>query len=186
MFGCQRRGNYNQVDYPNPNEVLHENSLLYLLQTFHAWLLPQSPWPPPGKCRCWCYLVSQLVSIVQCPRQKFPQSSVYTECNGKGFVDKTTLWETSKNDTIKMVVTRMEAKAQSWECKIHASDGSLNLLKKFWYAISWKWRKSSQPAMQMKTDDPELEMHMTQHANQDNAKAVKCIKVTQGKQTLGL
>ena len=60
-----------------------------------------------------------------------PQHHVYKECNGKGFVDNTMLWETSKNDTIQMVVARMEAKAQSWECKIHASGGGLNLLKTF-------------------------------------------------------
>ena len=96
------------------------------------------------------------------------------------------LWETSENDTIQMVVARTEAKAQSWEHEIHASGGSLNLLKSFWYAISWKWRKNGQPVMQMKPDDPELEIRMTQGADRNNAKAVKCIEVTEGKRTLGL
>ena len=58
-----------------------------------------------------------------------------------------TLWETSETETIQTVVGTAKAKAQSWECGIFASGGGLNLLKNFWYAISWKWQKNGQPMM---------------------------------------
>ena len=115
-----------------------------------------------------------------------PCEHIYTECIGKGFIDDTTLREISKTETIQMVVGRAEVKAQAWEHGIFASGGSLNLWKNFWHIISWKWWKNGQHVMQMKSDDPNLEIHMTCGKNHNYPRLVKHIKVNKGKCTLGL
>ena len=105
-----------------------------------------------------------------------PHKHVYTKCNGEGFVDDTTLWETSKHNSIETVIARMEEKAQTWECNVFVSGGALNLKKNFWYAISWKWRKNGQPVMRMISDDPDLKIHMTSRHNRKNPRLVSHVK----------
>ena len=80
----------------------------------------------------------------------------------------------------------MEEKAQTWECNVFVSGGTLNLKKNFWYAILWKWRKNGQPVMQTIPDNPDLEIHMTSGHDHENPRLVSHVKVSEGKCTLGV
>jgi hypothetical protein len=51
------------------------------------------------------------------PPARFPSPcpQIYTERNAEGFVDDVTLWETSEDESIQTVTTRMQEKAQTWD-----------------------------------------------------------------------
>jgi hypothetical protein len=84
-----------------------------------------------------------------CPPTIFPspRPEVYTTRNGKLFVDDASMWETSATDPLIEVAAQMEIKAQAWERSVHVLGSALNLLKTFCFAISWNFRKNSQPIM---------------------------------------
>jgi hypothetical protein len=138
----------------------------------------------------WSLNWSTLFSVLdnRYPKARFPspRDHVYTERNGKGFVDDTALIITSSIDSINIVTARSEEKAQTWERLIHVSGGGLNLLKNFWYAISWKFRQNGQPTMRMIPDDPDLAIKMTQGNNRTDRCPVTRVEVTEGQCTLGV
>jgi hypothetical protein len=68
-----------------------------------------------------------------------PRPSLYTERNGKGFVDDVSLWEMSLTSELREVQEQMQAKAQAWERGVHITGGALNLLKTIFFAVSWNF-----------------------------------------------
>jgi hypothetical protein len=68
-----------------------------------------------------------------------PHPEVYTAHNGEGFVDDVSLWETSPTRDLRVVHAQMQAKAQAWERGVHVARGALNLLKTFFFAVSWNF-----------------------------------------------
>jgi hypothetical protein len=101
------------------------------------------------------------------PPARFPSPcpQIYTECNAEGFVDDVTLWETSEDESIQTVTTRMQEKAQTWEQGVYVFGGTLNLLKNFYFVIRWKYQANGQPVMSSIQDDPDITIHLTQGAN---------------------
>jgi hypothetical protein len=80
----------------------------------------------------------------------------------------------------------MTSKAQAWECRVRIAGGALNLLKTFFYAISWKYQKNGQPAMRAVSDNPDTNILLTQGNNRSRPTKITQVKVTTGKCTLGV
>jgi hypothetical protein len=68
-----------------------------------------------------------------------PHPEVYMKCNGESLIDDVTLWETSAKASLPEVAQTLNSKAQAWECGVHVPGGALNLLKTFYFAVSWKF-----------------------------------------------
>lgn len=115
-----------------------------------------------------------------------PRPEVSTERNGESFVDDTTLWVTSMTASLQEVIQQMTSKAQAWEHRVHVAGGALNLLKTFFYAISWKYQKNGQPVMREVSDDPDTDILLTQGNNRSHPTKITQVKVTTGKRTLGV
>jgi hypothetical protein len=117
-------------------------------------------------CPIWSLSSSVQFDVLdkQIPMAVFtsPQPSLYTECNGEGFVDDVTLWETLLTSELREVQERMQAKAQAWERGVHVTGGTLNLLKTIFFAVSWNFRKNGQPVMRTISEDPNIAINMTQ------------------------
>jgi hypothetical protein len=80
------------------------------------------------------------------------------------------LWETSSTATLEELTMVMAEKAQAWEQISDGLGGALNLLKTYFYAIGWKYRKNGQPVMRTNADDPDIAdiaIRLTQGANRD-------------------
>jgi hypothetical protein len=60
----------------------------------------------------------------------------------------------------------MQAKAQAWEQGVHIAGGALNLIKTFFFAVSWNYQKNGQPIMQLIDDDPDITIGLTQGNDQ--------------------
>jgi hypothetical protein len=115
-----------------------------------------------------------------------PQPEVSTERNGESFVDDTTLWVTSMIASLQEVIQQMTSKAQAWERGVHIAGGALNLLKTFFYAISWKYQKNGQPVMHAVSDDPDTDILLMQGNNRSRPMKITQVEVTTGKRTLGV
>jgi hypothetical protein len=124
----------------------------------------------------------------QYPMAVFPsaQPEVSTERNGESFVDDTTLWVTSMIASFQEVIQQMTSKAQAWERRVHIAGGALNLLKTFFYAISWKYQKNGQPVTCAVSDDPDTDILLTQGNNRSRPTKITQVEVTTGKRTLGV
>jgi hypothetical protein len=115
-----------------------------------------------------------------------PHPQVYTECNAEGFVDDITLWDMSEDESIHVVASRMQDKAQTWECSVYVLGGALNLLKNFYFAVCWRFQSNGQPVISTINDDPDIVIHITQGVDRSTATPVPRIKNTEGKRTLGV
>jgi hypothetical protein len=115
-----------------------------------------------------------------------PHPQVYTECNSNGFVDDITLWDTFEDESIDVVASKMQDKAQTWEHGVYVLGGALNLLKNFYFAVHWRFQLNGQLVISTINDDPEIDIHLTQGANWSTATPVQRIKNTEGKRTLGV
>jgi hypothetical protein len=115
-----------------------------------------------------------------------PRPEVSTERNGESFVDDTTLWVTSMTASLQEVIQQMTSKAQAWEHRVHVAGGALNLLKTFFYAISWKYQKNGQPVICEVSDDPDTDILLTQGNNRSHPTKITQVKVTTRKRTLGV
>jgi hypothetical protein len=117
------------------------------------------------------------------PPARFPSPCphVYIERNAEGFVDDVSLWETSEDESIQIVATKMQEKAQTWERGVHVLGGALNLLKNFYFAVRWKYQANGQPVMSTIQDDPDIMIHLTQGANRSSPTPVPRTENTKGK-----
>jgi hypothetical protein len=117
-------------------------------------------------CPIWSLSSSVQFDVLdeQIPMAVFPlpRPSLYTECNGEGFVDDVTLWEMLLTSELREVQERMQAKAQAWEQGVHVAGGALNLLKTIFFAVSWNFQKNGQPVMRTISEDPDIAINMTQ------------------------
>jgi hypothetical protein len=75
----------------------------------------------------------------------------------------------------------MQAKAQAWERGVHVARGALNLLKTFFFAVSWNFRKNSQPIMRLIDDDPDVTIRLTQGYDQTHTTPITRVEVNTGK-----
>jgi hypothetical protein len=76
---------------------------------------------------------------------------------GEAFVDDTALWILRMGLMFMMLTTLMQQSAQRWASLIHATGGTLNLLKCFWYGIHWYYTDSGIPRMRKsQADDPTI------------------------------
>jgi hypothetical protein len=96
-----------------------------------------------------------------------PRPEVFFARNGEAFIDDTMLWETSSTATLEELMMVMAEKAQAWEQINDGLGGALNLLKTYFYAIGWKYRKNGQPVMRTNADNPDIAIRLTQGANWD-------------------
>jgi hypothetical protein len=135
----------------------------------------------------------KFISAIRGPRRKIPPAifpspcpEVYTARNGEGFVDDVSLWETSPTRELRVVQVQMQAKAQAWEQGVHVAGGALNLLKTFFFAVSWNFRKHGQPIMRLIDDDPDVTIHLTQGNDQTHTIPITRVEVHTGKRTLGV
>jgi hypothetical protein len=80
----------------------------------------------------------------------------------------------------------MTSKAQAWERGVHVAGGALNLLKTFFYAITWKYQKNGQPVMHAVSDDPDTDILLMQGNNRSCPMRITQVEVTTGKRTLGV
>jgi hypothetical protein len=62
----------------------------------------------------------------------------------------------------------------------------LNLLKTFFFAVSWNFRKNGQPIMRLIDDDPDVTIHLTQGYDQTHTTPITRVEVNTGKRTLGV
>jgi hypothetical protein len=106
--------------------------------------------------------------------------------NGEGFVDDVSLWETSPTRELRVVQAQMQAKAQAWEQGVHAAGGALNLLKTFFFAVSWNFRKNGQHIMRLIDDDPDVTIQLTQGNDQTHTTPITQVEVHTSKRTLGV
>jgi hypothetical protein len=141
-------------------------------------------------CPIWtlCSSVQFTVLDEQFPPAIFPspRPEVYTARNGERFVDDVSLWETSPTQELRVVQAQMQAKAQAWERGVHVAGGALNLLKTFFFAVSWNFQKNSQPIMRLIDDDPDVTIHLTQGNDRTHTTPITRVEVHTGKQTLGV
>jgi hypothetical protein len=112
-----------------------------------------------------------------------PRPEVYTAHNGKGFVDDVSLWEASPTQELRVVQAQMQAKAQAWERGVHVAGGALNLLKTFFFAVSWNFRKNGQPIMRLINDDPDVTIQLTQGNDQTHTTPITRVEVHTGKRS---
>jgi hypothetical protein len=115
-----------------------------------------------------------------------PRPSLYTEHNGKGFVDDVSLWETLLTSELREVQEQMQAKAQAWEQGVHVAEGALNLLKTIFFAVSWNFQKNGQPVMRTISKDPNIVINMTQGNDRTHTTPITRVEVTTGHRTLGV
>jgi hypothetical protein len=87
---------------------------------------------------------------------------------------------------IQTVLATMQAKAQAWERGVHITGGALNLIKIFFFAISWNFHKNGQPVMKTINEDPDISIDMTQGNNRTHTMPITRVEVTKGKHTLGV
>jgi hypothetical protein len=80
----------------------------------------------------------------------------------------------------------MQDKAQTWECSVYILGGALNLLKNFYFAVHWRFQSNGQLVISTINNDPHIDIHLTQGANQSTATPVSRIKNMEGKRTLGV
>jgi hypothetical protein len=141
-------------------------------------------------CPIWTLVSSVQFEVLdeQFPPAVFPspRPEVRTACNGKGFVDDVTLWETSQKKELEEVLAIMQTKAQAWEQGVHVTRGALNFLKTFFFAVSWNFRKNGQPIMRTVSDDPDIAINMTQGNDRTRTMPITQVEVTTSKQTLGV
>jgi hypothetical protein len=74
-----------------------------------------------------------------------PWPNHYTEQQGEGFVDKVTLWNASYYNTcIVAIVSQAAYKAQVWAQLVFVCGRWLNLLKCYWFAVSWQFKPTGE------------------------------------------
>jgi hypothetical protein len=189
----ERTGNSNEINSPKTNEVLREDSLRSLQEYFTNTFLQSILGMLQGSsevCPIWTLSSSVQFTVLdeQFPPAIFPSPhpEVYTARNGEGFVDDVALWETSPTQELRVVQAQMQAKAQAWERGVHVAGGALNLLKTFFFAVSWNFRKNGQPIMRLINDDPDVTIRWTQGYDQTHTTPITRVEVNTGKRTLGV
>ena len=114
-----------------------------------------------------------------------PRAHVYVEQNGEANINDTTLWKLAMTGMIQALVLSMCEMAQTWERLLWVSGGGLNLKKCYWFAVSWKWTKTSEPSMEMIAATPDLKLRLTQGDDHASTLLITRVKVTEGTRTLG-
>ncbi len=141
-------------------------------------------------CPIWSLSSSVQFKVMddQYPMAVFPSPhpEVYTKCNGESLIDDITLWETSAKASLPEVSQTMNSKAQAWEHGVHVSRGALNLPKTIYFAVSWKFWKNGQPAMQTVSDNPDIEIYLMQGNAQNHTTPITQVEATTRKHTLGV
>ena len=137
----------------------------------------------------WALSSSLLLAMLQqCykpTRFPSPRAHVCTARNGKANMDDMALWKLTMTSTISTLVQSMNVMAQMWERLLWVSGGGLNLKKCYWFAVSWKWTKTGEPSMEMISDNPDLEIQLTQGSNHASMLPITHIEVTEGTCTIG-
>ncbi len=114
-----------------------------------------------------------------------PRPEVFAERNGESFVDDATPRETSVTAPLPAAAATMTSKARAWGRGARVAGGALNLLKTFFYAVSWKRKKNGQPTTRAASDDPDVAIHLAQGNNRGCAKSVAREEASTGKRALG-
>jgi hypothetical protein len=57
----------------------------------------------------------------------------------------------------------------------------LNLLKTFFFAVSWNFQKNGQPIMRLINDDPDVTIRLTQGNNRTHTTPIARVEVNTGK-----
>jgi hypothetical protein len=82
---------------------------------------------------------------------------------GEGFVDNVTLWNASYYNTcIVALVSQAAYKAQVWAQLVFICGRWLNLLKCYWFAVSWQFKPTGEAIMETITNNPHLKISITQ------------------------
>jgi len=138
----------------------------------------------------WAVNSSMLLDLLDAafPKARFPspRAHVYTERNSEAFVDDTSLWNTAMTQTLAALAVVAKQKAQRWENLVHVAGGGLNMLKNFYYAITWKWKPTGEAVMCTKDDNPDISISLTSGTDKVNRHAIPRIEITEGKRTIGV
>jgi hypothetical protein len=132
-----------------PNEIFHQNCLWLLIWLLHEHIPLLDTQTTPRKCSCWLSILqSNLTSLTKLVLQQYflPQDQKSTlHKMTKAFVDDKTLWDPSYTASLREVATCITTKAQAWEQSVYVVSGALNLLKTFFYTISWNFALQEWP-----------------------------------------